>query len=335
MEGLPMPELPVIVDVAIGVVFVFLMFSLLVTWLLEVCASLLHFRSNHLAKVVQNLLELPHDKLKGARGLQQTRSAGKQPTLAENATAALYNHPLIRRLSEPGKLPSHIATSDFSSALLDVLVEAGRKGGKPGLTALHAGIQTLKSEDAKKALSALIEPIGLPRDDARGDPLSVARKSIEDWFDRSMQGAEGWYRVHSAIIAFIIAVLLAVSFNVDSLGIAQTLWRDAALRDSLVAASQAYIAENDEAKVEDTRQEIEKLGLPIGWSFATDDGDPDTPFNTREFPVTSTGWLLKGVGLFVTAFSISQGAPLWFDFLKKYVNIRLAEPRVEKEAGAK
>jgi len=34
------------------------------------------------------------------------------------------------------------------------------------------------------------------------------------------------------------------------------------------------------------------------------------------------GWLFKVVGLLLTAFAVSQGAPFWFDTLNKLVNVR-------------
>jgi hypothetical protein len=35
-------------------------------------------------------------------------------------------------------------------------------------------------------------------------------------------------------------------------------------------------------------------------------------------------WLWKIVGLVATVLAISQGAPFWFDLLRKVVNLRLA-----------
>jgi len=35
-----------------------------------------------------------------------------------------------------------------------------------------------------------------------------------------------------------------------------------------------------------------------------------------------TGWLLKLLGIFITGAAAAQGAPFWFDILKKVVNVR-------------
>jgi hypothetical protein len=37
----------------------------------------------------------------------------------------------------------------------------------------------------------------------------------------------------------------------------------------------------------------------------------------------SAAWLLKFLGILLTAVASSQGAPFWFDLLKKIVNVRL------------
>jgi hypothetical protein len=46
-------------------------------------------------------------------------------------------------------------------------------------------------------------------------------------------------------------------------------------------------------------------------------------------------WLLKFVGLAITALAISQGAPFWFDLLQKVVNLRLAGDAPNEKQAAK
>jgi hypothetical protein len=89
-------------------------------------------------------------------------------------------------------------------------------------------------------------------------------------------------------------------------------------------------------KVNDIREEINTLGLPIGWAIAPVKEDDKYKNNQalyeqdlaayrvdpRRFPDKGYGWLLKVLGIFLTALAVSQGAPFWFDVLNKFIVIR-------------
>jgi hypothetical protein len=56
---------------------------------------------------------------------------------------------------------------------------------------------------------------------------------------------------------------------------------------------------------------------------------------TQPHTVDSTNILLKLFGLLITAGATAQGAPFWFDVLKKFVNLRGTGPKpAQKEASA-
>ena len=64
--------------------------------------------------------------------------------------------------------------------------------------------------------------------------------------------------------------------------------------------------------MEKNLNEIQKLGLPVGWDRA----DP------RTIPNNFGGWLIKIIGWLLTAIAISLGAPFWFDLLNKFMVVR-------------
>jgi hypothetical protein len=41
-------------------------------------------------------------------------------------------------------------------------------------------------------------------------------------------------------------------------------------------------------------------------------------------PTNAAGWIMKLVGILMTALATSQGASFWFDLLKKIMNVRLS-----------
>jgi len=58
---------------------------------------------------------------------------------------------------------------------------------------------------------------------------------------------------------------------------------------------------------------VKEFGVPLGWSRAT-------------APHDFWSGLGKVLGLLVTGFAVSLGAPFWFDLLNKVSNLRGAGP---------
>jgi len=170
-----------------------------------------------------------------------------------------------------------------------------------------------------------------------GDDLEKARRNIENWYDEAMDRVSGWYKRKTQLILLVIGILVSVVLNADSFAIADRLWRDDTLRDSVVAAAEQRAgtplsSEQDASdqetsdtpdqgtpltEVEDELNELNGLNIPIGW-----DELPD-----------GQGWVSKILGLAFTALALSLGAPFWFDMLNKVINLRGVgkRPSVEKE----
>jgi hypothetical protein len=106
-----------VLEIAIGMTFVYLLVSLIVSAANEVIASALRWRANNLWDGIRRLL----DDAKDNPGKQATGD-GNTPGLAQK----LYDHPMIRRLSLSGKKPSYIPSRTFALALLDVISEPTR-----------------------------------------------------------------------------------------------------------------------------------------------------------------------------------------------------------------
>jgi hypothetical protein len=159
---------------------------------------------------------------------------------------------------------------------------------------------------------------------------------IEIWFNNSMERVSGWYKRRAQAWTIGIAAALTVALNVDSVLIAQRLARDSALRAAIVAQAEQMVEQpatvvvtatpaagtpplnpvqdtNARAQLlQDRIQELKTVGIPLGW--------PD-PEGSRD------GWswfLLKTLGLLLTAGAASLGAPFWFDILNRFMSVRSA-----------
>lgn len=277
-----------ILDVAIGMVFIFLSLSLLCSGLQEVLAKILNLRSENLKEGIDNLLSDPN---------------------VQDLSAKLYAHPLIKKLGRRDAAPSYIPAREFSLALVDVLkTGAAPEDGDSPFKAVAGSISNLPDGELKTALSALV-------DDAEGS-IGDVRKNLEDWFDDSMDRVSGWYKRSAQKVLMILALILTVGLNVDSIEVAKKLWQDPALRDVIVAEAKKADGEI-EVTLENTRKRLADTGISIGWRDQFGDPWKDAGFwgKVGLALLTVLGWI-------ITAFAVSLGAPFWFDGLGKLMSLR-------------
>lgn len=295
-----------ILEVAIGLVLVYLLLSLICTAVQESLEAYLKIRASNLEK---GLRELLHDP------------AGSQ--LAKK----LYDHPLIFGSFQgdynPDKirsrfstnLPSYIPAANFASALMDIIVrgpvaesteEITPPTGELTFDSLHAAVSNSKTLNASVQRVLLIS-----LDSAQGD-LAKAQANIETWFNNGMDRVSGWYKRRMQLVLMVIGLAIAIIFNVDSLQVATALYKNDALRAGAVAQAGAVVNNGTMSPdlSKDALATLETLKLPIGWQVET-----SLVQMLKASPGNFFGWLL-------TAFAISFGAPFWFDLLNKLTVIR-------------
>jgi len=312
-----------ILDVAISLIFLYLLLSLVCTAINEAIEGYLKRRS---ATLEQGIRELLNDS--DGKGLAK----------------ALYNHPLVSSLFrgeyQPDvtkkNLPSYIPAKNFATALTNIVL-TNSKAPDSSIASLKQALAGMPESKVKGALEALV-------DDA-GDNMDRVRKNIEDWYDSGMDRVSGWYKRHVQKITLTVACLAAIAVNADTINIATRLSYDATMRQSLVAAATEYAkagatgqsaslqtvaltseecktVDTPECRVKRNLEQIQQLGLPLGW-------------RKEVFPNSSPRdyipyWLSKILGLVITAFAISLGAPFWFDALNKIMVIRSTVKPKEK-----
>jgi hypothetical protein len=203
----------------------------------------------------------------------------------------------------------------------------------------------------------------------RGEMLVVkTRTNLESWFNDAMSRISGSYKRHAQLMAFIIGVFLALLLNVDSINVATSLWREPTLRQAIIAEAQGYIPPpgaltgSTPSPLHDIpalKTELQALNIPFGWTFSAFEtgsrqcsmvpilpgqvwgipgqnasGQPTCNAITN-LPADPYGWLVKLLGLLITGMAAAQGAPFWFDILKKLVNVRGtgANPQEQQAVG--
>ena len=327
-------------DVAIGIVFVFLALSILVTWLQEILATILAWRAKHLINIIQAMFDPTIQKLDGVQRLETLRKEGikgdlwrgQVEKLGQNAILAFYEHPLIVSLSQPQgwrrlgtiRFPSYIAAEDFSTALLDILKKAGN--GEAEFDKIREGLEKHLSLTGQEnhALKVYFDQIAETVKDA-DKQVEEAGVAIETWFNNVMERATGWYKRHARIWAVVLGMLVALAFNADSIRLTTELWENQALRSQVASEATAFVIQDSE--LDTTPEEAEKilldLDLPIGWMRENLPG--------AEGENLVVGWIVKVLGWGITGLAISQGSSFWFDFLGKLVKVRDSGPKPENK----
>lgn len=291
-----------LLEIFIGLAFLYLLLAVVCSALSEWIARIFAMRSNNLEAGIRNLLE--------------------DPELVER----VYQHPLLKSFYRQGwfdKLrkrrggPSYIPSRAFALALLDIAAPPDPKDRPKDFEGVRHAVAkcNLLNDKMKKALLVLI-------DEAAGD-LKKARENIENWFDDTMNRVSGWYKRKAQLIVLLLALVLSVALNADTITITNSLSSDSTLRAAVVAAAEETAktppteSKTPLTRITELRGELEHLGLPIGWLKASDDYvDP------REVPTDAQGWFYKILGLLLTTIAVSLGAPFWFDLLNKLVNLR-------------
>jgi len=96
-----------------------------------------------------------------------------------------------------------------------------------------AGVQSdVVPPELKTALLALM--------DNAGTNLNKASANLEQWFNDSMDRVSGVYKRKSQAFVMIVAIIVTLLANVDTLQVADSLSHDKAVRDSLVAAAPEF-----------------------------------------------------------------------------------------------
>lgn len=248
-----------ILDIVIGLVFIYLLYSLMTTLIQEIIASNFGFRAKILERAVFRMLEDENKfKSKFRSVLYLFKKSGNGGS-RNSASHEFYEHPLIKFLGEEnsrGK-PSYINKETFSKVIIDLLRGDKVKPGDNinGLIqkALDAKTTNWGSAKISKETVSYLNSIWA---DANGD-VTKFKVYLEEWFEETMDRATGWYKKHTQFILFFVGFAIAIAFNVDTLKIVNKLEKDPKLREQIVAQADAFVKDHPNLDIEFMQQEID------------------------------------------------------------------------------
>jgi hypothetical protein len=323
-----------ILEVAIGLIFVYLLGSLICSAVNEWIARLLNTRAKDLENRITAILN--------------------DPGLVDN----LYNHPLIRcftrrtfldKLFRRTSIPSYIDSKIFSTALAETLIKSGStteiETSKDVsnfkirmLLGLEKGIDKLEKDIAKDTLNSIID-MAKTKIDKIEDAITKIGQELEQWFNSAMEQLSKWYKQKTRIILFVIAFSVSGIFNIDTIMITKNLYQDQGLRNEVVKAAEAIAGkeytdpaverkmEDLKNRIKDLKKQLDELNL-IGW-----DTSKTTAEDSQGLPKGIPEIIYKIIGIFITSLAVSMGAPFWFDLLKKAVGFKKMIQPSKKEGS--
>lgn len=314
-----------ILDVAIGLVFVYCLYSLLASIIKEIIASILGLRAS---------------KLKRAIGRMLIDSPDDTSPISKLLFKKFFSHPLIKYMNDGGKFdrkPSYISPESFSKVILDILTEMGSKEEVRSLTPsnISAGIKNLASKNNNETGQKQSDTIYLIESffiDANNDIMKF-RASLEKWFNEMMERVSGWYKRQVQWIVFIIGFCIAASFNVDTFKIVHNLSKDKTAREQMVQLATNYVKNHPSGISNHSRDSVlinQKLDSLVIFADSLYKADI-----TESNQLLGIGWndcisWESLLGWLITALAISLGAPFWFDLLSKLVRLRGTGPKPEE-----
>ena len=307
-----------ILDIVIGMVFVFLLLSLVCSALNELIEAVLKNRAKDLERGIKELFG--------------------DPAASEGFLQVFYNHGLINSLfkgtyeqATTRDLPSYIPPITFALTIMD-LVENPPTPDFALPANLQAAYTVIARQTCKNA--------------------AKLQAGLEEWFNNRMDRVTGWYKRRVQWILVALGLIVAVALNADTIQIARMLSNDASLRQGLVASAQAQAGQSlssaaasqasqtPQAAVKQIQGEVADLGavgLPIGWQGSELKEADKAP---------AAGWVMRSavflgqlaemhlLGWLLTAIAISMGAPFWFDLLNRFISVRSSLKPQNGDGGA-
>ncbi len=290
-----------ILEVAIGIIFFYILLSLICSAINEWISRIFSLRAKNLEKAIFKLLNDSKEK---------------------KLTKEFYSHPLIEVLAEKRWLdklfkkearPSYIPKEYFPKAFLSALKIDDTQ-------AFAESIAKIQDEKIKNRMLKIVSGVS--------DSFEEGMKYLENWFNATMERASGWYKRKVQVILLILAIVVTGFLNADTIMISKYLLQDDAMRAAIVnlaeKVSEEPVSDDTEsslAKLKELQTELQDITLPLGWSNKEND--------IRNWPDTEGGILVKILGLLLTAFAVSLGAPFWFDILSKFVKVRQTGEKIE------
>ncbi len=306
-----------LLDIAIGLILIYLAISLVVTAMQEAISSLLGKRADQLRQGIANLFGAPEQEEK-APGAGPD---GKPPPAARAAAAdspeakavelltLFSSNPLIASLARTNRQPSYIPAENFARAVIGIASQTAAVGA--AAQEIYKEVEDWAETHKDTRIGAGVKMLLV---EAQGD-LNKLQAELERWFNNVMDRVSGTYKRWAQWVGIGLGSVAAVLLNADSISIVTKLSSQEALRSAISAIGVTTAQGSLPSEYGILVTKLASSGL-IGWTEAD--------LNSI-VPVTLIGFgllMAKLLGCAITGFATSLGAAFWFDTLQRVVRVR-------------
>jgi len=309
-----------ILDLIIGMAFVYFLLSLICVALQEIKARWRNERSKNLKKWIYDTFQ----------------SEGGKNELGKK----LWDNIIIDGLTQEDKAASYIPKEVFVSALFDEIhynsddKEERKKGGigDNGSTKEPYDFNSIReSIETSTLLPNRIKRVLRQIHSESYGNLESFKERLERWFENAMDRNAGTFKKNAQVSVLIFSLIVTVTLNVDSITLIRYFYDNPAETVKVADAAEKMINDPKTKQVLGSMKsksvdslfrsvntniaELKRLKLPMGW-----DG-----FTWNDFLCSTRGWQsISILGWLITAIAVSLGAPFWYDTLNKLVDLRSA-----------
>lgn len=308
-----------IIDLAIGLVFVFGVTAALSSVFTELIARFLGLRGAYLLGGLRELLDGTgsqtalndaignYNEMKAlVKGPVPATAGGAAPPATKSATGALLGSPILRSQGMIGQIssrdltvapgkhgrPSRITTGTWKRpwracrSLPSYISSTSFSAAIIDLLVPNAAGQTTMAQ-VQDGINKLPEWMPTLKESLQtlaanaGEDIDLFRTSVENWYDDHMSRVSGWYKRHVAKITIVVGTILILLLNINTLTIGRTLWNSSVVRTAVssVAANTTQSQRDCLAGLQKQLSDAAQAGLPIGWGTVPDCAAPKTSCN--------------------------------------------------------
>jgi hypothetical protein len=350
-----------ILDVFIGLSFIYLLYSLFTSIIQESIAKWLSLRARMLLKSIARMLEEEKPYNSGTFiGFFADHISNLvhffKPYKNRRLTEAFYKHQFIKHLGEGKRRsrPSYINADTFSKTIIYLL--RNNDHIEQDVNKIRDAIDKNLNETNSITLGG--KELKIPEDTLKHIQLlwNDANKSIdqfkikiENWYNNTQDRVVGWYTRQTQTVLFTLGLIIAVTFNIDTIALFKILSKNSAARHEISELAKDFV----------NNKKTKQYTMPLSsadslLSVTTQDkedkvlADIDT-LNARAIRLINEdlnnvnaylgiGWqekapckgfskyqpnkLLAVIGWILTALALSLGSTFWFDLLKRILKVR-------------
>jgi len=250
-------------EVVIGLIFIFLLLSLLATTVQELSASLISLRGRMLLKAIMKLLEVEN--------LAGTEDEAKKKEVLESFKKKILASKVYQKYSSKflwiKQIPSYLSAEQVTGLIQELMEEnttaevaqdTGTQERSLNAPQSPTMLNVIQQDDLKKQLQVICGQDnynaflgtrsidGAPEDeDAR---MAKAKAGFKKNYDEIMDRATDWYKRSIQMRIVVIGLLIALAFDADTIKIYSNLTHNPQDRQELLQLAESFVANDQLAK---------------------------------------------------------------------------------------